>query len=302
MLKRRVPFDADRLGWTAGMKQWLGNKYVRWRYDHQGRSIFDAEWDVLVVLDACRVDTLRKISSEYDFLNDVGTFPSLAGCTWRWMEKTFKDDHRDAMAETTYVCANPFSDDYLSPDEFGELIEVWQYAWDDELGTVPPRPVTDEAIRAHREGDGDRLLVHYLQPHVPFIGSERSRSLDMGNFGVGESGVDDDWVLVQRGERGREAAIADYEDNLRLVLDDVALLAQNVDANSFVVSADHGNAVGEYGIYGHPPAVPLPALRDVPWCVLETTDRETYAPEINEHSSDSGEVKQKLRELGYLSG
>jgi hypothetical protein len=35
---------------------------------------------------------------------------------------------------TCYVTANPFSDDYVDPVRFGDVDEVWQYAWDDDFG------------------------------------------------------------------------------------------------------------------------------------------------------------------------
>jgi hypothetical protein len=34
-------------------------------------NVFEKDWDVLVVLDACRVDALRAVQDEYDFIDDV---------------------------------------------------------------------------------------------------------------------------------------------------------------------------------------------------------------------------------------
>lgn len=37
------------------------------RFDHIGEPIFEKEWDVLVILDACRVDLLESASNKYHF-------------------------------------------------------------------------------------------------------------------------------------------------------------------------------------------------------------------------------------------
>ncbi|MFB6225192.1 MAG: hypothetical protein ABEI13_01925, partial [Candidatus Paceibacteria bacterium] len=35
-----------------------------------GINVLDLEWDTLILLDTCRVDALREVAPEYDFLND----------------------------------------------------------------------------------------------------------------------------------------------------------------------------------------------------------------------------------------
>jgi hypothetical protein len=30
--------------------------------------VYDLEWDTLIILDTCRVDALRTVADEYDFL------------------------------------------------------------------------------------------------------------------------------------------------------------------------------------------------------------------------------------------
>lgn len=34
-------------------------------------SIWDREWDLLIVLDACRLDLLRSVENEFDFLQSA---------------------------------------------------------------------------------------------------------------------------------------------------------------------------------------------------------------------------------------
>lgn len=287
-------------GWGGGVRQWGGKLYVRKTRSYPGRNVYDADWDVLVLLDACRVDLLTEVQDEYDFLGRIDTFDSLGSSTWEWMPRTFENVPESELERTAYVCANPFSGHFLEADDFAVLDEVWRYAWDKDLGTVPPRPVTDRAISVGRSEQPERLIVHYIQPHTPLIGSEASPRLNVENFGgPAERVVLDDWKLIHLGERALDGVWADYRDNLRLVLDDVTLLRKNIDAERFVVSSDHGNAAGEFGIYGHPANIPLPCLRAVPWVETTASDERTHAPAHYDRSGQ-GNIEERLSALGYF--
>jgi len=166
------------------------------------------------------------------------------------MKQNFTEDYADEMAKTAMITGNPFTETALDPEQFTHLEEVWRYSWDDEIGTIRPRPLTDRAISVARDDDPDRMIVHYMQPHEPFTTHPRVTtgpvSLRIGRMRqTSLSGC-----ASKRGHsvgRGREA----YYDELRMVLDDVEILLNNVDADTAVITADHGEAMGEYGIYGH---------------------------------------------------
>jgi hypothetical protein len=216
------------------------------------------------------------------------------------MPKTFNSVENRVLSQTAYVCANPFSAQFLEAAEFLELDEVWKYAWDDGLGTVPPRPVTDRAIRAGRELAYDRLVVHYLQPHVPFLNSTDSPGLKQTNFeSTADGRVADDWALLERGERDLDAVWEDYKQNLNIVLDDINLLLSNLDAEKVVITSDHGNAIGERGLYGHPGAIAIPALRKVPWCETVGTDDHSYTASEYNTRIEASSTNDRLEALGY---
>ncbi|MEF8777758.1 MAG: hypothetical protein V5A36_02485, partial [Natronomonas sp.] len=127
-----------------------------------GTNVYERDWDVLIVLDACRVDLLRSVADEYAFLGEIERVNSIGSMSKEWMAKTFSDEYVAETANTAYVTANVFSEQMLSADQFQELDEVWRYGWDETADTVPPRPVTDRAIRAAREVGSERLIVHYV--------------------------------------------------------------------------------------------------------------------------------------------
>lgn len=264
----------------------------------RGENIYDREWDVLVLLDACRVDLMREVNSEYDFLGNPDTFPSVGSSSIQWLERTFSDEHAAEMDRTVYVTGNPFSKQVLSDGNLCGLDEVWRYGWDDEVGTIPARHITDRAIAAGRTyEDRDRLIIHYMQPHFPSIPQPLTDGMNSATLGDGE-GWESPWHRLRSGELEREIVWSSYRANLEYVLDNVELLLNNLDADRVVISADHANAMGEFGVYGHP-KVPLRVLRDVPWYETTATDTGKYKPEL-EPDDEQEDISAKLSALGYL--
>ena len=271
------------------------------RGENPGTSVFEREWDVLVILDACRVDVMEDVADEYPFVGRVGRFESLASMSKDWLRRTFEGDHRSDAARTAYVTGNPFSRRF-DGSEFAYFDPVWRYAWDDTRHTIPARPITDRAIEAWRARDdhgAERMVVHYMQPHGPFVADPI-----YGSFGetadFGEGFGREFWRRAGY-TIPRERVWRAYRENLRYVLDDVSILLENLDADRVVLSADHGNAFGERGIWGHPSDVFLPCIREVPWVETSATDRGTHDPttERNDEETDSEAVNQRLRDLGY---
>lgn len=263
-----------------------------------GVPIYDRDWDLLVVVDACRLDLMRRVAPDYEFASDVESVRSLDSTTAFWMRKNFDDAYARERADTAYVCGNPFSDDLLDSADFGHLSEVWKRSWDDP-GTVPPRAVTDEAIRVARESDHDRLIVHYMQPHCPFI--PRPDLMDPKELDrFGNQRGRDVWERLRDSELELAELWDGYESNLRLALDDVSLLLENVDAERAVVTSDHGNAVGEWYTYGHPPNQPHDCLRMVPWIETTAADEGTLDPPEREWADVGLDREEQLGALGYV--
>jgi hypothetical protein len=260
--------------------------------------VYENDWDVLVILDACRRDLLASVADDWTFLAEPGEFVSAGSMTREWMEANFVSTFEAEMASTTYICGNPFSDRVLDPNDFSDLNEVWRYGWDDELGTLPARAVTDAAIHASRESNPGRMIVHYMQPHYPFVTDEHlgpGISLD----GFASDSRDDVWDKLRKGNISKEDVWNAYRENLEYALEEVEVLQRNVDADTFVITSDHGNAFGEWGIYGHPQMMPLNVLRVVPWVETKAEDHGERVPDIGNRESEN-DVSEYLAALGYV--
>jgi hypothetical protein len=287
---------------------WLGTLSLRalqavGRRLPYGTSVYEREWDVLVVLDGCRVDTLRRVASDAPALGEVGAVRSVGSSSSEWLERTF-DPARAPVDRTVMVTGNTWTDRYLDAAAFAALDEVWKYAWDEEHNTVPARAVTDRALSAARERDPDRLVVHYMQPHHPFVPDPIADDDGLARTGTASSETNP-WVLLRRGEVSRERVRAAYRANLRYVLEEVSALIANV-AGRVAVTADHANLFGEWGLYGHPMHTPVPALLRVPWaeatgegCRTRHPDREPPEP-LPVSRVYGGSDRDRLAALGYL--
>jgi len=318
-----------------------------------GTHVFERDWDLLVILDTCRVDALTAVADEYDFVETVDSVWSVGSRSDEWLSQTFDRAYGDTIAETAYVTANPYThavfheEDYapsgtqppvswpdwdvVDVDDFALLDEVWRDGTDEELGVCTPETMTDRAIRTGREQDPDRLVVHYMQPHRPYIadnvggGGHGERTDERGGSdertnGRGGSDSDGDapdpdvnpFAALKAGTADREDIWERYLDNLRLALDSVERLLENVDADNVVITADHGEAFGKYGLYEHPPGCPAPWVRRVPWVETTATDTHSSIPSREEEvgptdDEDTGddatvdeEVTERLADLGYL--
>lgn len=262
-------------------------------------DVLGADWDLLVVLDACRADVFADVVGDGDYSFGVGgTATSPASSSTEWLDSVFGRASDDDLAEVTYVTGNPYSSRTIDTDRLGACEEVWQYAWDDDRGTIPPRPLTDAAIRAGRRAETERLVVHYMQPHFPTVFDGGDDGIALDDWGDQPMSV---WEQLRFGRRTVEDVWADYERNLEAVLEDVELLLSNVDAETAVLTADHGNAFGEHHIYGHPSGVDLPALRQVPWCETTASDDHTHDPGDpgGGEATDEETVDDRLESLGY---
>jgi len=271
-----------------------------------GRRIYDYDWDLLVVLDACRADLMFEVVEEFDFLERRAGY-SCASASGEWHLKNFTDEYRDEMARTALVSANLYTDMHVDPDHFLFLDEVWRDEFDSDEGTILPETVVDRTISVCRDLDPDRTISHFMQPHYPFVTYDK-------DFGEGIAKNYDHrpwnnvWELYQIGEASYEDVWEGYRENLRYVLKNVQVLLENVDAEKVIITSDHGNLLGEFGLYDHPQYVPIPSLKRVPWVVTSARDTGCYEPDVDTRPGNldrqrerARDIDEKLEALGSLS-
>jgi hypothetical protein len=131
------------------------------------------DWDNLLILDACRYD---MFTDRIDLEGTLESRISMGSTSEEFMERNFVGEQ---FHDTVYVNANPYIPKLgLDDDTFHAVVDCLD-DWDIELETVPPEPVARAARNAHERYSDKRLIIHFMQPHAPFIG-EYGREMDNG--------------------------------------------------------------------------------------------------------------------------
>lgn len=238
----------------------LVNNFFVERPEGEVFSPYERDWDVLIILDACRYDYYRKFFPETDKRVTRASHS----------REYFKENYSSGeFNNTIYLSANP----HVSPQNFRQstgrdiqrvfhkVRHLTVDSWDNDLGVVPPEKVTDAAVEAENESPEKRKIVHFMQPHKPFINT------------------DSDWAYeeVWKGERSHKELEKAYRDNIEVVLSEIERLKEEMEGK-IVVTADHGELLGEYNLYGHLYGVKAKDLREVPWHVIKD-EKKAVEPE-----------------------
>jgi hypothetical protein len=214
------------------------------------------------------------------------------------IQRTFGAATPAQLQSTRYISANPFAD--KAPAQKLKFVDnVATYAFDTDLGTVPLRPLTDRAVRTIRAGRAERYILHYVQPHLPPV-DEPSAFSDFISAPDQDRNDANPWRDIEAGVQDPEPVTRAYRDNLAPVVREVELLVENIDAETVVVTADHGNFLCERGRWGHHYKHSLhPAVRAVPYWELSATDRATHTPATYDREADNSTRRERLEALGY---
>jgi len=316
-------------------------------------EVMKEQWDYLIILDACRYDYFERCYSEY-LTGTLQKKLSVGSSTKGWRNKSFIDYYED----TIYISANPYINSVVAvkgfngPDHFYKIFDLWASHWDEAKGTVLPGILTKEAIRIVRNYPNKRAIIHYLQPHEPYLGIDfKKQNINKaGLFGEAWASMGKlnkqrplsdkllriigkvfyqisirghgliwrmrekmgvapaqpmDAVRRKFGDKGLRKA---YEDNLKAVLPHVKELVEHL-SGRIVITADHGEMLGEDGCYCHWSRATKRQLREIPWLIIDkgpkkvlVKDRAQQDQAVESEMPDKDGKKQiqdRLRSLGY---
>ena len=268
LIKAKIPF-----------RRTLTSMMLNFYYKPQAKKavkqlplIRKSKWDVLIILDACRFD---YFSQEYkDSLDgDLTKVWSPASNTFNWLKLVFPAFHN-----LTYVSANPGINSvgipvygYNAIKHFKRIIDVWDFGWDDKLGTIPPWNVNEATLK----NLDDRMVIHYMQPHGPYIGATRLPLPDFLSQATPHNThqLQADAFIARQVKSGKisiEQYQKAYRDNLTFTLGYVRKILDKLPHRHIIITSDHGELLGEFGMFLHPVSVCAPILRQVPWLEIQT--------------------------------
>jgi hypothetical protein len=155
--------------------------------------------------------------------------------------------------------------------------------------------------------DKDRQLIGYKYNRLFY-----NKRLSIWRFLLNHTGFLNkftnrrDWYLRQllglpphcamdslRRKHGKKTLMKAYEMNLRYALEAVRDLASKINGK-LVITADHGELLGEKRNYGHPSHSNDPILTEVPWFEVDCQQNN----EIDRNADN--QIQSKLKSLGYI--
>jgi len=281
-------------------------------YDGDGVRVLEAEWDTLIIFDACRNDVFTDI---VDLPGTLTKKRSLGSITYHFTKRNFKKRtaHDVVYLSDNSVVGTVHDDGYIDVFKF---VGTWnkkerrtKQGHENVKAIAEPEPVVDRAIKLHEEYPNKRHIVHLLPPHTPHLvedGEQLPPDSPCRNY-----------EAVREREINAERMRGVYCDNVRYVADAVKPLIEQIDGK-VVVTSDHGELLGEgfskwkklcngrFGTewekynWGHYGDIDVPELVEVPWLELPCESRRRIVPDQpKEDEFDTEEIEDHLEALGY---
>lgn len=285
------------------------------RYYGEGIDVMGEDWDNLIILDACRSDIFRQ----YHFLR--GEFKqsiSKGATSSEYIKSNF--DGRE-LHDTILVTANPHYE-IVGSDTFFYMSKTYDKHRNDYSGRKP-QDLVDAAVAANDKYPEKRIVIHFMQPHTPYLGerADELRSRTKEDYGVNFSQIDqyrgkeineenDIYSLrhaAQRGFISDSELLGVYIENFYIGLRHAVKLIDKIGGRS-VITSDHGELLGDslgfYSIgtnWGKMGGTYPPELRIVPWHIVEGKRRQVLSgTPVEQEGVDQRSVSESLKALGYL--
>lgn len=285
------------------------------QYGGDGFDVMDGDWDNLIILDACRYDTFRRLAEQNGYFEaKIEARRSKGETTSRFLRENFSGK---SFLDTIYISGNAVVGNHINEFDCYKFFGLWEN--DEDLpdfdrtyrDIVPPEDVVEKTVKVHEEYNDKRIIAHFLQPHPPFMLKD-GEQLEKGS-------PYRDFTAARKGEVSRQTITEVYEENLQYTLDQVTSLVEHLKGKT-VVTADHGELLGE-GLplhqellhprwsflnrnrfdYAHYDHIRHRRLIEVPWVEIKAETRRdiTKAEEPAGVEMKEEAIKDKLKALGY---
>jgi hypothetical protein len=225
-------------------------------------------WNILVVLDAARYDYVAPIAEKLG-MNVIPTLSS-ASITIEWFNKTWCISKLGK--NVIYISANPYIRKTNTKGCTKKTIDAWKLLWDNNLSTVLAHKVLNytkthlKLLKRRITENKERLVVHLLQPHAPYLGWPNSL-IKIWKLGAPHN-IDIIYKLFLKYKNIKRNLINAYIYSIEYALESIFnfILWAKKEFNDIciAVTADHGELFGEYGLIFHP-NINVKELRIVPW-------------------------------------
>lgn len=217
-------------------------------------------WDNLIILDACRYDYFAKLWK----LRQYEVYKALSPASWtlEWLSIIFDKPYPNTIIYSSNPYINKLKTDicingicWRAYDKFEKIVEVWKYAWDKKLMTVPPWSLYKIVLMSlkfnQKKTKKKRNIIWFLQPHYPYIHeifikmqSTLINKINKKDFLTGDLDIIIRNILNIIIRNNEYILNEMYIKNLQLALNYVYKLIDRLNGTT-IITADHGEHLGE---------------------------------------------------------
>jgi len=223
------------------------------------------DWDVMIVLDACRFDTFEKLVSagQLDILGQYSQVDSQALHTAMWYNNNWKmENDVNLISGHGILWLEEFSIHKRFKRPYG-FFDKNRKDW------IYPEKNFKKLLEYQDLYPNEKFLVHIIPPHLPFLGRNGKKfmqQLDVINPHTteGEGNMTAYEKVTSYGNKnGWDIPKVMYMENLAYAFEWIEKFIDLIQGK-VVITADHGELLGEGGVYGHNEGFEE-ILRSVPW-------------------------------------
>lgn len=278
------------------------------RYFSPKSYAMNESWHNLFILDSCRADMFREIYPEFSLLKGSNYRDRLSSSSSspEFVEKNFCGNY---FGDCILISANPFPAT-MSPDSFYYRFDAWSLIFDKHVNNVRPEDIYEVFLAYRRRFPDKRIIVWFMQPHIPFITAPHlfedynfsERVNEIAKEGAATSEYRNIWEKVLDGQVDASEVWDGYRGDLRLVLDVIAR-GHRPELGKTAITADHGEICKRFlglKLFGHPSRIRDRELITVPWLTISGDLPKTVSEKNHGHSAaDMSELNATLKKFGY---
>lgn len=208
----------------------------------------ELDWEIVCVFDACRWDAYEEVCGDAEPVTSPDRNTPL------WTDQIWCDPDCD-WSDVTYISGNGQTravrnydrreNDGIIENHVKEHVEAYNMddVWDKYVNSARPDRLTELV-----EDYEPPIVVHYVQPHTPFIGNlSLTVNGDMDELPDDRLSEDDrvgsaEYYMVEKGLIDQSYLRMAYLENLRAAWKEARQLGRSYDR--VIYTADHGEVLG----------------------------------------------------------
>ncbi|MFX1279835.1 MAG: sulfatase-like hydrolase/transferase [Promethearchaeota archaeon] len=279
---------------------------------NKGIYILNEEWDNLIILDACRYDIFKQEINKSGLKGILKKVKSRGSHTSTFLSENFS---KKTYPNIVYITANPYVDKFHK-GKFHKLISVWRDDWNEKYSTVLPETMYEHSIDAILKFPKKRIIIHFMQPHFPYIGysfgaeatqrlrnsvcseeiqkKKKNKPLNRKIFALYSV---DFYRIISRKDHFEL-----YKRNLIKTFPYLKKLINSLPGRT-IITADHGESIGNMihpllpiRLYGHNKQFKNRVLNNVPWFIIEPEDKE---PIVNQELIEKVKILKTIKKIQF---